>query len=69
MRWPWRRRPRPPKPNGTADRLKAEQEAKLRKAQRDQPIVEHIAKQFKQRPPDSFMQQVQSIFEERGHHA
>lgn len=73
MRWPWwlkwRRRPPGPLPNGTAYQARAEQEAKLRKAQRDQRTVEHIAKQFERLPPDDFLQRVQSIFSERGHRA
>jgi hypothetical protein len=68
MKWPrwlrWRRLQLPPVPNGTAGRKVTEQEAKLHKAQRDQPVVDHVARQFQRQPPDDFVRRVQALFDE-----
>jgi hypothetical protein len=55
--------------NGGAAKIRAEEEAKLRKAVRDTPVVEHIKGRMAQIPPDQFVARVQAIFEERGHRA
>lgn len=72
MRWPsWLRRrdpaPEPPQGNGAAAAAaKRQAQVKLRKAEGDDPVVEHVARRMAQLSPDEFARQVKQAW---GRHA
>lgn len=61
MKWPrWLRLSR--RTNGTVEKALSEAQAKVRKAERDQWVVEHLANRMAQLPDDELVTRIAAVF-------
>lgn len=64
MKWPWWLR-LTHRRNGTAAKALTEAEVKVRKAERDQWVVEHLAYRMAQIPDEELVTRIAAVFRQR----